>query len=96
MTDKQQDIPLEIPQPESTELNRVFEGAMTLKPIERLQLIQRLSESLLSHVTEEKQPRKSLYGIAQGQGGNLSLEDFQELRRELSSNFIEKLEGMDL
>ena len=70
---------------------QVMASALELTPLERVRLMEKLAGSLEAHVkqdsieVENKQPRKSLYGL--WKGVNISSEDIDEIRREMWSNF---------
>jgi len=73
-----------------TILEKIVEMAKALDPEQQQKAIEYLDQ--LARERTRAKPRRSLKGICAGQGGSLSLEDFQELRREMWANFPRDIE----
>lgn len=71
-----------------TDFEMVVEMAEKFSMLERLKLIERLTQGVHQEMLQEKRvPRKSLLGIAADLGTAPSAEDIDETRREMLANF---------
>lgn len=72
----------------SDTFQQVVELALSLSPLERVRLVEKLVSVLEHDLSEQtKQPRKSLYGLCADLGPAPSAEEIDQARREMWGNF---------
>jgi hypothetical protein len=72
----------------SDTFQQVVELALRLSPLERVRLVEKLVSTLERDLSEQnKQPRKSLYGMCADLGPAPSAEEIDQARREMWGNF---------
>jgi hypothetical protein len=71
-----------------TDFEMLVEMAEKLSTLERVKLIERLTQGVFQDMLQEKrQPLNSFYGIGAHLGPGASEEDLAEVRREMLANF---------
>lgn len=70
------------------ELDQIIQAARALSPSEKARLVEEVMATLVKDLAEiEQHPKKSLYGLLADLGPAPSVEDIDEVRKEVWANF---------